>query len=236
MDGRDIDQVDAMRTDDHETEAIADGTQLGPPISGAAPPGSERAEPANVATSTIFVPDDDGRPPGGAATLFVPDDDPAGRTMTGVLGRSLRRRGFLLAASLALVLAVAALAVLAHSSSRSSTSADGSAVASERTGERPDRPAAQDDPPIEARPRCTYRPERRGDVTMTVTCTVSNHGPIWARVRVTAWLGEGEDARRVGAEDALLAPDEHVPLSFDAPAPAHSERGSRCDCRVEALR
>lgn len=240
-----------MRPADHETEAIADGTLLGPPISSAAPLGSERAEPANVATSTIFVPDDDRRPPGGAtifvpeddrqppgaaSTLFVPDDDPAGRTMTDVLGRRLRRRGFLLAASLALVLAVAALAVLAYSSSRSSTSAEGSAVAAERSGEQPNRTAAQDDPPIEARPRCTYRPERRGDATMTVTCTVSNHGPIWTRVRVTAWLGEGEGARRVGAENALLAPDELVPLRFDAPAPAHADRGSRCDCRVEVLR
>ncbi len=207
-------------------------------IARAAAPGSERAEPANVAIPTIFVPDErDRQPPGGAMTLFVPDEmPPTGRTMTDLLGRWSRWRGFLLAASLALVLTVAALVVIAYSSSRSSRSSGTPAVAAEPSGGHPELPAAQDELPIEARPRCTYHLERGGDSTMTVMCAVKNRGPIWARVRVTAWLYEGEGAARpVGAENALLAPAELVTLRFDAPAPTNSKRGSRCDCRVEAL-
>ncbi len=181
--------------------------------------------------ATMFLPEGDRQPSTAAATLFVPDDEmpPTGRTMVDVLRRWSRRRKFVLAASLALVVTIAALA---YSNSRSSTSSDAPAVVAEPIGEQPNRPAAGDEPRIEARPRCTYR---GGDAVMMVTCAVRNHGPIWTRVRVTAWLDGGEGVvRRVGAENVLLAPAERVTLHFDGPAPAESS--SRCDCRVEALR
>jgi hypothetical protein len=174
----------------------------------------------------------DGASPQARSTLItVPDErGPSGGTGANVPGHALRRRGVRVAASLALAAAIAALAVVAYSSQHASTRTAPRDAGAD--GEPLDRAAAGAG--VEARARCAHRLDGRNAATATVTCDVSNDGPVWARVRVTAWMHGPGGARRVGAGKALLAPAEHATLHFEGPAPAGAR--DECDCRVEAVR
>ncbi len=168
---------------------------------------------------------------GGTLLSFPPDDGrPSGETTTEVPAGALPRRAVRVAASLALVAVLAALVALAYSTLHASVRKAPRDADAE--GEPPTRAAAGAG--IEARARCEQRVDGRGVATATVTCDVSNHGPVWARARITAWLDGPGGARRVGAGKALLAPEERATLRFEGPAFAGA--GDACDCRVEGLR
>ena len=198
----------------------ADGTLLSFPPDDRRPSVTGAARLADIASVQV----------GGTLLSFPEERGGSGETATSVPRGALPRRAVRIVASLALVAVLVALTALAYSTLHASVGKETRGAGAD--GEPPARSAAGGG--IEARARCEQRLDGRGITTATVTCDVSNRGPVWARARVTAWLDGPGGARRVGAGKALLAPEERTTLRFEGPAPGGA--GDACDCRVEALR